>query len=142
MNGRCCAKREPSNLVTEDEEKIRELISNWLAATKSGDTETVLGLILDDALFLVPGMKPFGKPAFAAASEQMKNLRFEGESEVLEVEICGDTAWCRTHLAITITPEEGNPLRRSGYTLSVLRKSGNGKWQLFRDVNLLTPEPD
>jgi uncharacterized protein (TIGR02246 family) len=142
VNGRCCAKRESSNLVTEDEEKIRDLISAWLAASKSGDTETVLGLIQDDALFLVPGAKPFGKSAFAAASEQMKNLRFEGESEVLEVEICGDTAWCRTHLAIAITPPQGKAVRRSGYTLSVLRKSGNGKWQLFRDANLLTPEPD
>jgi ketosteroid isomerase-like protein len=58
------------------------------------------------------------------------------------VEKCGDTAWCRTHLAIAITPPQGKAVRRSGYTLSVLRKSGNGKWQLFRDANLLTPEPD
>ena len=128
-------------LVQSEEEKIRNLISTWLAASKSGDTETVLDLIHDEALFLVPGVEPFGKSAFAAASEQMKNLRFEGESEILEVEICGDAAWCRTHLAVSITPADGNTVRRSGYTLSVLRKSQNGKWQLFRDANLLATEP-
>jgi uncharacterized protein (TIGR02246 family) len=126
--------------MTEDEAAIRNLISIWLAASKSGDVGTVLDLIHDEALFLVSGLKPFGKSAFAAASEQMKNLSFEGESEVLEVGICGNTAWCRTHLTVSVTPAEGKTVRRSGYTLSILRKSQNGKWQLFRDANLLTLE--
>ena len=125
----------------QDEEAIRDLIALWLAASKSGDTATVLSLIHDDALFLVAGAQPFGRAAFAAATEQMKDLRFEGESEVLEVEICGRTAWCRTRLSITMTPPDGAPVRRSGYTLSVLRKSPEGKWQLFRDANLLASGP-
>jgi len=126
--------------MTEDEAAIRNLIATWIAASKSGDTETVLGLIHDEALFHVPGVKPFGKAAFAAASAQMKDMCFEGNSEVLEAEVCGQTAWCRTHLVVTVTPAGGKPVRRSGYTLSILRKSPGGKWQLYRDTNLLTVE--
>ena len=126
--------------MTEDEAAIRTLIATWIAASKSGDTETVLGLIHDDALFHVQGMDPFGKSAFAAASEQMKGVTFEGESEVLEVEICGHTAWCRTHLVVTTTPPSGKPVRRAGYTLSILHKATGGKWQLYRDANLLAAD--
>lgn len=123
--------------MTDDEAAIRDLIATWLAASKSGNTEAVLSLIHDDALFHVPGAEPFGKTAFASASEQMKNIRMEGESQVLEVEVCGDTAWCRTHLTIVVTPPNGQPVCRAGYTLSILRKSPGGKWQLFRDANML-----
>lgn len=124
--------------MTDDEAAIRDLIANWLTASKAGNTETVLSLIHDDALFHVPGAEPFGKAAFESASEQMKNLRIEGDSQMLEVEVCGNTAWCRTLLTMTITPPDGQPVRRGGYTLSVLRKSPAGKWQLFRDANLLS----
>lgn len=127
----------PFPLMTDDETAIRDLIAAWLAASKSGNTEAVLSLIHDDALFQVPGAEPFGKAAFASASEQMKNMRIEGESQVLEIEVCGDTAWCRTHLAIVVIPPNGQQVRRAGYTLSILRKSPGGKWQLFRDANLL-----
>lgn len=123
--------------MTDDETAIRDLIATWLAASKSGDTETVLSLIHDDVLFHVPGVPPFGKAAFASASEQMKNLRIEGESQVQEIEVCGNTAWCRTHLTMVVMPAGGQPVRRAGYTLSILRKSPSGKWQLFRDANLL-----
>ncbi len=126
--------------MNDDEIAIRDLIASWIAASKAGDTQTVLALIHEEALFHVPGVSPFGKAAFASASSEMKEMRFEAESEVLETEICGDWAWCRTHLAMTMTPVEGKPIRRSGYTLSVLRKSPHGQWQLFRDANLLAVE--
>ena len=49
--------------MTEDERAIRNLIATWIAASKSGDTATVLSLIADDVLFVVPGGQPFGKAA-------------------------------------------------------------------------------
>jgi uncharacterized protein (TIGR02246 family) len=128
--------------MSEDERAIRNLIAIWIAASKSGDTATVLSLMADDVLFLVPGHRPFGKEAFAAASEQMKDMSFEGESEVEEIEICGDRAWCRTHLRVTITPPGQKAERRSGHTLSILRKKPGGQWVLFRDANLLVAEPE
>jgi ketosteroid isomerase-like protein len=34
----------------------------------------------------------------------------------------------------------GAPVRRSGYTLTILRKERDGRWRLARDANLLTAE--
>lgn len=36
-----------------------------------------------------------------------------------------------------MTPPGGAPLRRSGYTLTILRKEADGQWRLARDANLL-----
>ncbi|MGB0086935.1 MAG: SgcJ/EcaC family oxidoreductase [Rhodomicrobiaceae bacterium] len=58
--------------MTEDERAIRDLVDTWLAAWKAGDLATVLSLMSDDVIFMVPGQEPFGKQAFAAASEGAK----------------------------------------------------------------------
>jgi uncharacterized protein (TIGR02246 family) len=126
--------------MSEDERAIRDLVASWIAASKTGDTQTVVGLMADDVLFHTPGQKPFGKDAFIAMSQNMKGMEFEAVSEVLEVEVMGSRAWCRTHLAMTITPPNGKPMRRSGHTLSILRKEPDGRWRMFRDANLLAPE--
>jgi ketosteroid isomerase-like protein len=33
-----------------------------------------------------------------------------------------------------------DPVRRSGYTLTIMRKEADGTWRLARDANLLTQE--
>ena len=127
--------------MTDDERAIRALIETWMAATKSGDVETVLGLMTDDVVFMVPGAEPFGKETFAAASGEMQGVSIEGESDILELKVLGDWAWLRTHITVAMTvPGKGEPMRRSGYTLSVLRKDADGKWRLARDANLLTED--
>jgi uncharacterized protein (TIGR02246 family) len=40
--------------MQDDEQELRQLVSTWMAATKAGDVETVLSLMADDAVFLVP----------------------------------------------------------------------------------------
>lgn len=44
--------------MQSDEKEIRQLVSTWMTATKSGDVETVLSLMADDAIFLVTGQAP------------------------------------------------------------------------------------
>jgi uncharacterized protein (TIGR02246 family) len=46
--------------MDKDEPAIRDLVDNWLAASKAGDHRTVLNLMADDVLFMVPGREPFG----------------------------------------------------------------------------------
>jgi ketosteroid isomerase-like protein len=41
---------------------------------------------------------------------------------------------------VTTTPPSGKPVRRAGYTLSILRKATGGNWQLYRDANLLAAD--
>jgi uncharacterized protein (TIGR02246 family) len=123
--------------MQNDEQAIRNLVSTWLTATKAGDLSTVLTLMADDVLFMVPGREPFGKDAFAAGFRQMKDLRVEGASDIQEIKILGDWAWLRNRLHITITPPNGAPILRSGYTLTVLRKQPAGQWVVYRDANLV-----
>ena len=122
--------------MTDDERAIRALIETWMTASQSGDVDTVLGLMSDDVVFMVPGREPFGKEAFANASRGMSGMRMEGTSEIRELKVLGDWAYMRNHLEMTITPERGAPVKRSGWTLTILRKE-HGRWRLARDANLL-----
>jgi uncharacterized protein (TIGR02246 family) len=124
--------------MTDDERAIRDLVATWMSASKAGDTETVLSLIADDAVFMVVGREPFGKEAFATASQAHKDVRIEGTSDIREIEVLGDWAYLRNYLTVTVTPPGGEPVRRAGYTLTILRKTPAGKWLLARDANLMT----
>jgi uncharacterized protein (TIGR02246 family) len=127
--------------MTEDERAIRQLVSTWMAASQAGDTETVLSLMADDVVFMVVGQEPFGKEKFAAAARGMQNVRMEGTSDIRELAVLGDWAYLRNHLVVTMTPPGGQPVRRAGYTLTILRKTPAGQWLLARDANLMTTQP-
>lgn len=94
--------------MTEDERAIRNLVDTWMFATQKGDIETVLNLMADDVVFMVPDQKRFGKEAFAAASRGMMTARFEGRSHIEKLKVIG------------------------------LRKQEDGRWVLARDANLVT----
>jgi uncharacterized protein (TIGR02246 family) len=124
--------------MTEDERAIRELVDIWMEASRRGDTETVLGLMTDDILFITPGREPFGKDEFRAQSEALQGVQMDGRADISEIRVLGDWAWIRNHIDLTITPPGGEPVHRAGYTLSILQKSADGKWRLARDANLVT----
>jgi uncharacterized protein (TIGR02246 family) len=124
--------------VTDDEKAIRQVVEDWTAASKRGDTATVLGLMTDDAIFMVPGQEPFGKDVFAAASKGMDGMKMDGKSEIVELKVLGDWAFIRNHIDIAVTPPGGATVRRAGYTLTLLQKGADGRWRLARDANLLT----
>lgn len=127
--------------MTDDERAIRALIETWMAASKAGDTATVLNLMTDDVVFMVPGREPFGKEEFAAAAQGMQGVAIDGRSEIVELRMLGDWAYLRGRLQVAMTPPGGNPIHRSGYTLTILRKEADGKWRLARDANLLERVP-
>jgi len=127
--------------MTDDERAIRELVQTWMTASQAGDLDTVLSLMTDDAVFMVPGRQPFGKEEFAAASQGMAGVHMQGTSDIREIKVLGDWAWLRNHIDITVTPPGGVPVHRVGYTLTILRKQ-DGRWRLARDANLVTSQPD
>lgn len=130
--------------MQSDEEEIRQLVSTWMAASKVGDVETVLSLMADDVVFLVPGQPVMRKADFAAAAHAQSGEgapQFDGESEIQEIRVLGDWAFMWTKLAVTVTPPGGaQPMTRAGHTLSILNRQGK-KWVLARDANLLAPVP-
>jgi uncharacterized protein (TIGR02246 family) len=128
--------------MQQDEQEIRQLVADWIAATKNGDSAAVLDLMSDDVVFLMPGRPPMDKREFAAVSQVapgQERPAFEGKSEIREIQVCGDWAWMWTELSVTVKPPGGaSPMTRAGYTLSILRKQ-NGKWVIARDANMLAP---
>lgn len=128
-----------SSTMSDDERAIRDVISTWIEATRAGDSATVLNLMADDVVFLVPGQKPFGKEMFAKAQTGLAPFRIDGKSTVKEIRVLGDWAWCWTELTVEMTPTAGGATtRRSGHTLSIFQKLADGRWVLARDANLLT----
>jgi uncharacterized protein (TIGR02246 family) len=123
-----------------DDQAIRDLMDTWLRATTAGDLQTILTLMSDDAVFLVPGQAPMqGKRAFAEAFQSMVPMvRIDATHENREIQVHGDIAWCWSYLSVTITPRHGGqPTRRTGHTLSILRREPGGNWVVIRDANLL-----
>jgi uncharacterized protein (TIGR02246 family) len=124
--------------MQNDEEAIRKFVDTWLTASQAGDLATVLSLMADDIVFMVPGKEPFGKDEFVAGSEKMKDFKMEVQSDIKEIEILGEWAWMRNSLKLTFTPPGGSQTVKSGYTLTILQKGPNGNWVIKRDANLMT----
>jgi uncharacterized protein (TIGR02246 family) len=95
-----------------------------MRASQSGDVDTVLSLMADDVIFMVPGREPFGKEVFRAASEGMKNVRLTGSSDVREINVLGDWAFIRNYMEIAITSPEGGAMRHSQSCASILTENG------------------
>ena len=126
--------------MNTDEEQIRALVEMWLSATAAGDVETVLGLMTQDAMFLSAGQPPMvGREAFARGlTKVLSDNVIQSVSDIEEIVVCGDLAYVRTKLAVTITSKHGKtPMLRNGATLSILRREEDGRWRLTRDANML-----
>jgi uncharacterized protein (TIGR02246 family) len=128
--------------MLSDEEQIRMLVKTWQSATAAGDIDTVLDLMTDDVIFLVPGRPPMHKAEFEALSrvpDGAPRPEIQSESEIREVRVSGDMAYLWSKLSVSVTPPgAGQPIERTGHTLTVFRRVG-GKWLLDRDANLLCP---
>jgi len=126
--------------MPNDEEAIRKLVETWLAANKKDDIATMLNLLAEDVIFMVPGKEPFGKKEFEIARQEMIDVKMEGKSDIQEIKVLGDWAWMRNFLRVTFTPVKGSTTVHSGYILTILRKNPNGNWVIARDANLLMAE--
>ena len=59
--------------MSTDEQAIRDLIAEWMRASKEGDWPVVSRLMAEDVVFLQPGQPPMlGREAFGAGFQAMK----------------------------------------------------------------------
>src|SRR4029453_13367080 len=126
-----------------DEQSIRELVAEWHKAAGAGDLSKLLNLMAEDVVFYVVGHPPIrGREAFAAAFRAaVRQVRIESTARIEEIQVAGDFAHLANYLTVTLTPLQGGSImRRSGYTLTSLRKEPDGIWVLYRDANTLAPE--
>jgi uncharacterized protein (TIGR02246 family) len=128
--------------MEKDELEIRKLIETWLVATRAGDIEMVLSLTTPDVVFLVPGQAPMqGQKAFGEALRAVLGKHaIESTSDIEEIVVSGDMAYCRSRLSVTVTSRHNNtPMELTGHTLSILRRGEDGSWRLARDANMIIP---
>src|SRR3954470_2955765 len=92
-----------------DERAIRDLIAEWMGATAVSDPSRLVGLMDEDVVFLTPGQPPIrGRDRFVAGlASALARVRIEATSEVQEVQIAGDLAYCWNRLDVTVTPLGG-----------------------------------
>lgn len=124
-----------------DQQAIREVLALWHRATAAGDVNTVLNLMAEDVVFLVPGHPPMrGRGAFEQGLRALlAQHQIESTGEIQEVEVSGDLAYAWSMLTVRIVPlAGGNATIRTGNALSILRKQGDGSWVVVRDANLLS----
>jgi uncharacterized protein (TIGR02246 family) len=126
-------------MMQTDEQAIREMIKTWLAASKRGDTETLLNLMTHDVLFITPGREPYGKEAYASANEQMSEIEMDSTIDIKEIEVIGEWAWMRSFLQVTFT-KAGESKKHAGHILTILKKKPDGGWAIKRDANFVAPE--
>ena len=75
--------------MTSDEQAIRDVIAAWTAASETGDTQALLGLMTDDVVFTAVGRPRFGKEAFAVAAIGQRATRIEAPSDIRELRVSG-----------------------------------------------------
>jgi len=126
--------------MQSDERSIRELVAEWHKAAAAGDLSTLLNLMAEDVVFYVVGQPPMrGREAFAAAFRAaVQHVRIESTARIEEIQVADNFAHLANYLTVTLTPLQGGSImRRSGYTLTILRKEPDGSWVLYRDANML-----
>jgi len=122
----------------KDKQAIRETVDRWLEASKQGDVNTLLSLLADDVIFITPDREPFGKEAFAGASNE--NPEMEAAIDIKEIEVAGDWAWMRSFLKVRFTPPGGDATKHSGHILTIFQKQSDDRWVIKRDANFVKPE--
>ncbi len=140
--------REPVDVrlaarFSSDEQAIRDLVIQWERATIHGDLQMLLSLMSEDVVFLAPGQPPLrGRDAFANAFRSaMQHVRIDASSQIQEIRVAGEMAYCWNHFSVTTTPLQGDPPKhRKGYTLTILRKTRTGAWVVTRDANMLATD--
>jgi uncharacterized protein (TIGR02246 family) len=126
--------------MANDEQEIRDLVARWIQASMAGDVDTIHDLIAEDAVFHGAGREPFGKEAYVQSFRRgLEQVSMEVRSEIAELQVAGNLAYLRNQLWVTMTPRGGGvAMKRTGYSLTILRKLEDGRWVLSRDANMLT----
>jgi uncharacterized protein (TIGR02246 family) len=124
-----------------DEQKIREVIDKWAAATLAGDLTAILPLMTEDVVFLTAGNVPMRREDFIEKFKSMAGaVEVDARSNVQELTVNGDIAVCWNLIEVKVTPlAGGSTIKRAGNTLTVFHRGSDGQWRLWRDANMLAP---
>jgi uncharacterized protein (TIGR02246 family) len=130
---------------SDDEQAIRKLTEDWLAAIRAKDIPGLAGMVTDDAVFLPSGLPPIrGKQAvetmYRSFFPQFSSV--EQTVSIEELEVVGDWAYAWGTEKFTLVPQAGGPpIEMQGKGMSILKRQPNGSWKFARGINNSLPKP-
>ena len=130
---------------TDDEQAIRKLTEDWLAAVRAKDIPRLAGMVTDDAVFLPPGFPPIrGKQAVKTMYETFfpQFSSVEQTVSLEEVQVAGDWAFAWGTEQFTLVPRAGGaPIEMQGKGMSILSRQPDDSWKFARGINNSLPKP-
>jgi uncharacterized protein (TIGR02246 family) len=137
--------KEAAMSVARDEEAIRRVLAAFTEAVSRGDTEAVLDMITDDAVFWTANYPAIrGKEQLRAAYAGLAAYRVQQEFEIEELQVCGEWAFVRGYENFTLEPKDGQGQRleiKKRRAISILRRQPDGAWKTARGMTNETPVP-
>jgi uncharacterized protein (TIGR02246 family) len=127
----------------DDEQAIRRLTKDWLAAVRAKDIARLTDMVTEDAVFLPPGLPPVrGKQAVAAmyASFFPQFSSVEQTVSMEEIQVTGDWAFTWGGERFVLVPRTGGPpIQMEGKGMSILRRQPGASWRFARGINNTLP---
>jgi uncharacterized protein (TIGR02246 family) len=111
-----------------------EVIDRFAALLTDGNARGALSLYEPDAAFVVePGTVVIGHEAIGVALEGFAALQPSLRGDIEQVVYAGDLALVANRWVLDGTAPDGEPVRLSGRSADVLRRTGNGEWRIAID---------
>lgn len=130
---------------SDDEQAIRKLTEDWLAAVRAKDVARLSAMVTDDAVFLPPGFPPIRGKAGVETMYRSFFPQFSSVEQTVSIEelqVAGDWAFAWGAEKFTMVPKAGGaPIEIEGKGMSILRRQPDGSWKFARGINNSGPKP-
>ena len=136
----CVGSVALDHAADDDQNAVRVTFESWRKALNTGDAESRMTYVRDDAIFadMAPGMtpivgekalQPFFRDLFASFILTWSDCQSE------EVVVVGDLAFHRYTGVLTVTPKQGGEASRDNRRyLDLLRRGADGRWRVWQHI--------
>lgn len=128
----------------DDNQAIRKLTEDWLAAVRTKDIARLKNMVTEDVIFLPRGLPRIrGKQAVEAMYNSFfpQFTSIEQTVSIEEVMVAGDWAfaWGTERLVLVPKTAGASPIQMEGKGMSIMRRQPDGSWRFARGINNTVP---
>ena len=140
LSASMCGASAALGRADDDQNAVRVTFESWRKALNTGNAESFLTYVRDDAIFadMAPGMTPIVgekalQPFFKDLLARFTLIWSDCHSE--EVVVAGDLAFHRYTGVLTVTPKQGGEASRDDRRyLDLLRRGADGRWRVWQHI--------